>query len=93
MAQVPRCWLWFLALVSRLGGGRLGFSLGAGQTVSSLFWVRWLRGGRTTLWRLWQIHGRGSLSSSSGSGGYVESYTPEGGSWSCVTIVILGPIS
>jgi hypothetical protein len=32
------------------------------------------------LWRLWQIHGRGSLSSSSGSGGNVESYAPEGGS-------------
>jgi hypothetical protein len=75
-AQVPRCQLRFLALVSWLGGGRLGLSLGAGQTVPSLFWVRRLRGGRTSLWRLWQIHGRGSLSSSSGSGGYVESYAP-----------------
>jgi hypothetical protein len=79
MAQVPRCRLWFLALVSRLGGGRLGLSLGAGQIVSSPFWVRRLRGGRTSLWRLWQINGRGNLSSSSGSGGYVESYAPEGG--------------
>jgi hypothetical protein len=80
MAQVPPCRLWFLALVSRLGGGRLGFSLGAGQIVSSLFWVCRLRGGRASPGRLRQIHDRGSLSSSSGSGGYVESYAPEGGS-------------
>jgi hypothetical protein len=77
--QVPCCRLRFLALVSRLRGGRLGLSLGTGQIVSGLFWVRRLWGGRTSLWRLRQIHGRGSLSSSSGSGGYVESYTPEGG--------------
>jgi hypothetical protein len=76
--QVPRCRLRFLALVSRLGGGRLGLSLGASRIVSGLFWVRRLRGARTSLWRLWQIHGRGSLSSGSGSGGYVESYAPEG---------------
>jgi hypothetical protein len=78
MTQVPRCRLRFLALVSRLGGGRLGLSLGASQIVSGLFWVRRLRGARTSLWRLWQIHGRGSLSSGSSSGGYVESYAPEG---------------
>jgi hypothetical protein len=90
MAQVPRCRLRFLALVSRLGGGRLGFSLGAGQIVSSLFWVCRLRGGRASLWRLWKIHGRGSLSS---SGGHVESNAPEGGDRSCVAIVIFGPIS
>jgi hypothetical protein len=35
----------------------------------------------------------GSLSSGSGGGGYVEGYTPEGGSRSCVTIIIVGPIS
>jgi hypothetical protein len=78
-AQVPHYRLRFLALGSRLGGGRLGLSLGAGQIISSLFWVHRLRGARRSLWRLWQIHGRGSLSSSSGSGGYVESYAPEGG--------------
>jgi hypothetical protein len=79
-AQVPRCRLQFLALVSRLGRGRLGFSLGAGQIVSSLLWVCRLRGSRTSPGRFWQIHGRRSLSSSSGSDGYVESYGPEGGS-------------
>jgi hypothetical protein len=79
-AQVPRCRLRFLALVSRLGGGRLGLSLGTSQIVSSLFWVCRLWGGRTSPGRFWQIHGWGSLSSSSSSGGYVESYTPEVGS-------------
>jgi hypothetical protein len=79
-AQVPRCWLRPPALLCRFGGGRLSLSLGAGQIVSSLFGVRQLRGGRISLWRLWQIHDRASLSPSSGSGGYVESYTPEGGS-------------
>jgi hypothetical protein len=79
-AQVPRCRLRPLALLSRLGGGRLGLSLSHGRIVSSLFVVRRLRGGRTSLWRLWQIHGRGSLSSSSGSSSYMESYASEGGS-------------
>jgi hypothetical protein len=79
-AQVPPCRLRFLALVSRLGGGWLGLSLGASQIVSSLFWVCRLQSSRTSPGRLWQIHGRGSLSSSSGSDGYVESYAPEGDS-------------
>jgi hypothetical protein len=79
MAQVPRCLLRFLALVSRLGEGRLSLSLGIGQIVFSLLCVCRLQGGRTSLWRLWQIHGRGSLCSSSGGGGYVEIYAPEGG--------------
>jgi hypothetical protein len=79
-AQVPSCRLRFLALVSQLGEGWLGLSLGAGQIISSLFRVCRLRSGRTSPGRLWQIHDRGSLSSSSGSGSYVESYAPEGGS-------------
>jgi hypothetical protein len=41
-AQVPRCRLRFPALLSRLGGGRLGPSLGVGWIVSSLFAVYWL---------------------------------------------------
>jgi hypothetical protein len=77
MAQVPCCRLRPPVLLCRLGEGRLSLSLGAGRIVSSLFGVRRLRGSRISLRRLWQIHDRGSLSS---SGGYVESYTPEGGS-------------
>jgi hypothetical protein len=80
MAQVPRGRLRFLALVNRLGEGRLGFSLDADQIISSLFKVCRLRSGRASPGRLRQIHDRGSLGPSSGSGGYVESYAPEGGS-------------
>jgi hypothetical protein len=79
-ALVPRRRLRFLAFVSRLGEGRLGLSLDADQIISSLFRVCRLRSGRVSPGRLWQIHDRGSLSSSSGSGGHVESYAPEGGS-------------
>jgi hypothetical protein len=92
-AQVPRCRLRFLALVSRLGEGRLGLSLDTDQIISSLFRIRRLRSGRASPGRLWQIHDRGSLSSSGGSGGYMESYAPKGGSRSCVATVIFGPIS
>jgi hypothetical protein len=79
-AQVPRCRLRFLALVSRLGKGRLGFSLNADQIISNLFKVCRLWSGRASPGRLWHIHDWRSLGPSSGSGGYVESYAPEGGS-------------
>jgi hypothetical protein len=79
-AQVPRCRLRFPAFVSRLGEGRLGLPLGADQIISSLFKVRRLRSGRASPGRLWQNHDRESLGPSCGSGGYVESYAPEGGS-------------
>jgi hypothetical protein len=80
MAQVSRCRLRFLALVSRLGEGRLGFSLDANQIISSLFKVCRLRSSRASPGRLGQIHDRGSRGPSSGSSGYMESYAPEGGS-------------
>jgi hypothetical protein len=80
MAQVPHRRLQFLALVGRLREGRLSFSLGADRIASSFSKVCRLRSGRASLRRLWQIHDRGSLGPSSGSGGYVESYAPEGGS-------------
>jgi hypothetical protein len=79
-AQVPRCSLRFLALVSQLGEGRLGLPLDADQITPSLFKVCRLRSGRASPGRFWQIHDRGSLGPSSGCGGYVESYAPEGGS-------------
>jgi hypothetical protein len=45
------------------------------------------------LWRLWQIHDWGSLNPSRGSGGHMKGNAPEGGSWSCFTIIIFEPIS
>jgi hypothetical protein len=79
-AQVPRCRLRFPALLSRLGGGRLNPSFGAGWIASSLFAICRLWSNRMWLWRLWQIHDRGSLNPSSGYGGNVKGYAPEGGS-------------
>jgi hypothetical protein len=43
--------------------------------------------------RLWQIHDRGSLSSSSGRGGYMKGCAPGGGNRPCFVIIILGPVS
>jgi hypothetical protein len=79
-AQVLRCRLRFLTLLGWCVRSRLSPSLGANRLASSLFIVCQLRSNRTLLWRLWQIHGRGSLNSSSGCGSYMKSYAPEGGS-------------
>jgi hypothetical protein len=79
-AQVLRRRLRFLMLLGWRVQSRLSPSLGANRLASSLFTVCRLRSNRTLLWRLWQIHGRGSLNSSSGCGGYMKSYAPEGSS-------------
>jgi hypothetical protein len=80
MAQVLRRRLRFLTLLGWYVRSRLSPSLGANWLASSLFTVCRLRSNRMLLWRLWQIHSRGSLNSSSGCGSYMEGYTPEGGS-------------
>jgi hypothetical protein len=43
--------------------------------------------------RLWQIHDRGSLSSSGGHGSYMKGCAPGGGNQPCFVIIILRPVS